>query len=79
MITSWLAVWDVTSHAGLPDDPDLASAEGLRVKTVHSALDGNQDNPILQCYAMDGRMKEDLINFSAPKEMFRGRMRLRNR
>ena len=44
----------VTSHAGLPDDPDLASAEGLRVKTVHfnSALErnGNQDNSMLpQC------------------------------
>ena len=33
----------VTSHAGLPDEPDLAWAQGLRVKSVHSALNGNQE------------------------------------
>lgn len=67
----------MTSHAGLPEDPDLESAEGLRVKAVHRPFspewESRQSSSPILC---GGPMKEDLITIPAAQEMFRGRMKL---
>lgn len=68
----------MTSHAGLPEDPDLESAEGLRVKAVHRPFSpewaSRQSNSPILC---GGSMTDDLITIPAAQEIFRGRMRLR--
>lgn len=73
----------MTSHAGLPDAPDLASAEGgtLASQARPSPIQpwtGIRDEPNFSSVYAPGPSKEDLDNFSPHRETsFRGCVRLR--